>query len=165
MSPIRAMAAITPRGSGHSAPTPSTELYLWRVAALLWAGYIFWMSTGSFTSQSTRSVLARLFEQLFSIHVSYSTVRMIGIVIRKAAHMVEYAILAFLFYRSAGGRGNLAAQPKLASWCILAAVAYSLTDEFHQMFVPGREASLVDVCIDSIGALLALKLVHTRRAA
>ena len=86
-------------------------------------------------------------------------------VIRKTAHMVEYAILAFLLYRASGGRGSLAQQPRMATWCILAAVAYSFTDEFHQMFVPGREASLVDVCIDSVGALLALRLIHTQRAA
>jgi VanZ family protein len=40
----------------------------------------------------------------------------------------------------------------------LAAAAYSLTDEFHQLFVPGRHASIADCAIDSTGAALAVLL-------
>jgi len=43
-----------------------------------------------------------------------------------------------------------------AALCIAAAFAYSLSDELHQRFVPGRHASIFDCGIDSFGASLAM---------
>ncbi len=35
------------------------------------------------------------------------------------------------------------------------AIGYAVTDEFHQLFVPGRVASITDWLIDSIGVVIA----------
>lgn len=35
-------------------------------------------------------------------------------------------------------------------------VTYAITDEVHQYFTPGRNASIVDVCIDSVGVLTGI---------
>jgi VanZ family protein len=67
-------------------------------------------------------------------------------VLRKCAHMTEYAVLAALLYR--------ALDRELPAF--LAAVGYAATDEFHQHFVPGRHASVVDVAIDAVGATIGL---------
>ena len=37
-------------------------------------------------------------------------------------------------------------------FCIL----YAMSDEFHQLFVPGRSGEIRDICIDSLGALLGI---------
>ena len=70
------------------------------------------------------------------------------LVLRKCAHVTEYAILAALFMRAIGR-----AAPAFA-----ATVAYAATDELHQHFVRGRHASPVDVAIDAFGAALGLIL-------
>ena len=67
-------------------------------------------------------------------------------VLRKCAHMTEYAVLAALLYR--------ALERELPAF--LATVAYAATDEFHQHFVRGRHASAVDVAIDAVGAAIGL---------
>jgi VanZ family protein len=67
-------------------------------------------------------------------------------VLRKCAHMTEYAVLAALLYR--------ALERELPAF--LATVAYAATDEFHQHFVRGRHASAVDVAIDAVGATIGL---------
>ena len=36
-----------------------------------------------------------------------------------------------------------------------ATVLFAALDEFHQTFVPGRSGNFTDVCIDSIGAVIA----------
>jgi VanZ family protein len=36
------------------------------------------------------------------------------------------------------------------------AVLYAITDEFHQTFTPGRNASITDVGIDAVGAILGV---------
>jgi len=67
-------------------------------------------------------------------------------VLRKGAHIAEYAILGVLIYRALG-REALA---------LAAGIAYAATDEFHQHFVVGRHASPVDVAIDAIGLSLGM---------
>jgi VanZ family protein len=75
------------------------------------------------------------------------------LVLRKAAHVTEYAILAALLRRATGSYG----------WAFGLAVAYAATDEFHQTFVRGRHGSPIDVGIDAIGVTLGL--MAWRRAA
>jgi len=74
-------------------------------------------------------------------------------ILRKCAHMLEYAVLAALLWRAL--RNEVAA--------LVLAVAYAATDEFHQSFVHGRHGSPVDVAIDGIGAALGLLVVLRSR--
>jgi VanZ family protein len=67
-------------------------------------------------------------------------------VLRKCAHVTEYAILGALLYRAFGREA-----PALA-----ACIAYAATDELHQHFVRGRHASPVDVAIDAVGLALGM---------
>jgi VanZ family protein len=89
------------------------------------------------------------------------------LVLRKGAHMTEYALLTFLWWRAL--RTKLAADTALKA-AVAIAIGYSATDEFHQSFVTGRHGSPVDVLIDAIGALIAATLItryaaHTRQTA
>jgi VanZ family protein len=62
-------------------------------------------------------------------------------VLRKGAHITEYAILGALLYRALG-REALA---------LAVGIAYAATDELRQHFVPGRHAAPIDVAIDAVG--------------
>ena len=71
--------------------------------------------------------------------------------VKKSAHGIGYGLLALSYLHALPNRNY-----KLA-WFL--AVLYSLTDEFHQSFVPGRRASLIDVFVfDNLGAIIALFL-------
>jgi VanZ family protein len=74
-------------------------------------------------------------------------------VLRKCAHVTEYAILSVLLLRALGREAP----------AFLIGVAYAASDEVHQHFVAGRHASPVDVAIDAAG--LALGLAAWRRLA
>ncbi|MDX6665368.1 MAG: hypothetical protein QOG68_1574 [Solirubrobacteraceae bacterium] len=81
------------------------------------------------------------------------------LVLRKLAHMTEYAALFALWRRALPGRS-----PWLAA---ALAIGYACTDEFHQTFVTGRHGTPVDVLIDAVGigiGLLTLRLLQARRA-
>jgi VanZ family protein len=69
-------------------------------------------------------------------------------ILRKGAHVTEYAVLGGLLYRALG-REPLA---------LAAGIAYAATDELHQHFVRGRHASPVDVAIDAVGVALGMLL-------
>jgi len=68
------------------------------------------------------------------------------LVLRKLAHLIEYAVLGALLYRAL-------ARPGLA---ILVGSLYAASDEMHQHFVPGRHAAWYDIVIDTIGVTIGV---------
>jgi VanZ family protein len=72
--------------------------------------------------------------------------------VKKSGHMLGYALLALAYAYGLGWNKKRWWLP----W--LLAVLYAASDEFHQSFVPGRNATPVDVGIDSIGAGIGLLL-------
>ncbi|MBQ9978114.1 MAG: VanZ family protein [Clostridia bacterium] len=78
-------------------------------------------------------------------------------IVRKLAHFSIYAALGVCSY-SAIATYNLVKMKKFflsLGFCFV----YSLTDEFHQIFVEGRAGRLYDVAIDSVGALAGILFV------
>jgi VanZ family protein len=75
--------------------------------------------------------------------------------LRKAAHFGEYAILGALLAR--------ALYNTMAAWAWIAWLAgavYAMSDELHQHFVPGRQASPVDVVIDAVGVAVGVVAIR-----
>jgi VanZ family protein len=79
--------------------------------------------------------------------------------LRKLAHMAEYALLLFLWWRAL--REHMAERPAIA---LAAAVTflYSISDEWHQSFVEGRTGTPVDVALDAVGRAVAVALIRRR---
>ena len=134
----------------------NSQLILCRMSALLWAVFIFYLSTATFaqgTSQSRLTGAVALLDVTLS-RAAFDTVHEVS---RKLAHRTEYGIFGLLLYRSPPTPGG--GERQRALWSVLAAAAYALTDESHQLFVPGRHASIADCALDSTGAALAVLLV------
>ena len=73
--------------------------------------------------------------------------------VRKLAHASEYTVLGIL---------SVAVVPKrrrLLCTAFPLGVLYAASDEFHQLFVPGRAGRVSDVLIDSSGVLLGIAIV------
>ena len=70
------------------------------------------------------------------------------LVLRKIAHAGEFAVLGALLQRAL--RDERAA--------LAVGVAYAISDEVHQIFVPGRVGSPLDVAIDSVGVAVGVLL-------
>jgi VanZ family protein len=75
------------------------------------------------------------------------------LVLRKAAHFTEFAVLGLLLLRALG-------RPLPA---VAFGIAYAASDELHQHFVAGRSANVLDVLIDAVG--VAAGIVLLQRAA
>jgi VanZ family protein len=69
-------------------------------------------------------------------------------------HLSEYLILASLYILALNKNTNLSPLP-LLSIALLLAVAFGVSDEIHQLFVPGRQSDIFDVLTDFIGASIA----------
>jgi VanZ family protein len=117
---------------------------------LLWMIFIFIGSTDLMSAEHTSRFIGP-FLRWFAPDITDATIAAIQLLVRKCAHVMEYAILSALLLRAL--RQHLLAARSVAF--VLAAL-YAVLDEFHQSFVLSRTGSLWDVVTDCIGAILGL---------
>jgi VanZ family protein len=134
---------------------------IWVVTAA-WAGTITFLSTGPYGGSVTGWLLEQ-FLSLLHIHVAHRTFEIVHFLIRKLAHFTEYAIFGLFLYHSFTFRRPESWNTRSAYSAVVVAGLFSLTDEYHQSFVPGRTASIKDCGIDTFGALLGIVLLYAGR--
>ena len=108
----------------------AARLHAW-LPVVLWAGVIFTIS---------------------SVPSLDSGLGVWDTVLRKAAHVGEYAILGALLYRAV----------RREPTAIMLGSLYAVTDEVHQSFVSGRHGSAIDWLIDTAGVVAGVMLVAWR---
>jgi VanZ family protein len=128
-----------------------------RFAALVvWMGLIFWLSTDRGSSEHTRSALQVLLGDLFP-GLSDAWLGRIDWNVRKTAHITEYAILGILAYRALHPRVRELRHSAVVG-SLVVGLAYAISDEWHQSFVPSRGAAASDVFFDFFGILVGVAL-------
>jgi len=86
----------------------------------------------------------------------------------KLLHGLEYGMFGILLYRAfhqtIGSIGSI-------SLAIVCAIAFGISDEIHQWFVPNRQADIFDLLADTLGATLFIltwvfltKKIHVHQA-
>jgi VanZ family protein len=140
-----------------SKETRSLHWFRW-LLAFAWAALIYSLSTESFGTSFTAMVVGEILRVLH-LSVSTHTFDIFHYLLRKSAHCTEYAIFSIFLYHCFLNSNQTEWRAKAAGWAVLVAGLYSLTDEFHQAFVPGRTASLIDSGIDTTGAILGTLLI------
>lgn len=126
----------------------------------LWMALIFFLSAQPASESSRLSIgIAEKILKMISLFVSNlgandSLVNQFDYIVRKSAHAFNYLILAMIIVNTfyVIGIKRLHA----FGYSIAITVLYAITDEIHQLFVPGRGCMLSDVIIDSIGVSLGL---------
>jgi VanZ family protein len=123
------------------------------IPAICVAALISTFSTHYFSSAETSKILTPILHWLFPAASPHTLSRM-HTAIRKLAHVTEFGAFSIaVFHGVRGERHGWRWQWALTT--LLIAVSYAGLDEWHQSFVPVREARFRDVLIDSTGALLA----------
>lgn len=131
-----------------------------RMAWLLcaaWMGVIYAMSAMSGDvsgSQSGRIVglLLAAVRLFFGQEAAAAVpIDLLSLLVRKGAHMAEYAVLFWLYRHALLLSGTK--RPGITA--LLMSACYAATDEWHQGFVAGRGPSVIDVGIDTLGASVA----------
>jgi VanZ family protein len=79
--------------------------------------------------------------------------------LRKAAHLAEYAVLGALLVRALDAAPPLQRANTMA-WGWVIGASYAASDELHQAFVPGRQASALDLAIDAAGVAVGVLAVR-----
>lgn len=124
---------------------------------LLWMAVIFSASSDSHSYEHSSRLVEPFLHWLFP-KMSQMNIEKIHHVLRKCAHLAEYAVFAVLLWRALClSKDN----PPAWSWpkiggTLLLVFLYAASDEFHQRFVPTRTPLVSDVFIDTAGGTLGL---------
>jgi len=135
-------------------------LFYW-FPVFAWMFLIFGFSGDSASFQRSSRIIGPLMHWLFP-RMPDTDVNHVVFLVRKCAHLSEYAVLAMLVWHARRKHSRIAGRSwpwPAAAEALWIAVLYAATDEFHQTFVPSREGCLRDVLIDSSGAVAGLLLL------
>ncbi len=119
-------------------------------------------SSDRMSFQHSSRIIAPFLRWLLSA-LSDDAVHSVVFVVRKCAHVGEYAVLALLVWRAlrALSPGDVDVwRWRLAIHTLLVVTLYAASDELHQLFVASRQASVLDVLLDTSGGVLALILIR-----
>lgn len=126
------------------------------VPVLVWVCVIFFGSTDLMSAEHTSRFIVPFLRWL-KPDISAETLAAIHFILRKAAHVGEYAVLGLLLLRAATLMTDFERSISIL-WVnvLVACVFVAVTDEFHQAFVTSRSASATDIIVDSVGSILGL---------
>jgi VanZ family protein len=133
------------------------QRFLYWIPAILVGTLISLFSTHYFSSQQTGRVIVPILHWVFPA----ATPRMLHLMhvgIRKLAHVTEFGLFSITVFHGIR-RGRSGWRFTWALGTLVIAVTYAGLDEWHQRFVPMRDARPRDIAIDAFGAVLAQILV------
>ena len=141
------------------------------IMVILWMGLIFYMSSNTGDDSggvsgdivkyviSTFDKITNASQETVKYHESREFMDKANYYFRKTCHFGEYMILSILLLCFVISLDKFILI-KCSLYSLLISILYACTDEFHQMFVPGRGGNIKDVIIDSCGALFGIIFVH-----
>lgn len=141
----------------------SKKRFLYLIPVIIWMVFIFYMSgkTGQESSGQSGKIslfITNLLEKVRQdpIQEMQNLQDILELVIRKTAHMTEYAILFLLSYLAMVKISMSQSRFYNRSIAVLISLLYACSDEMHQLLVPGRSGRMIDVGIDMAGVLIVL---------
>lgn len=141
----------------------SKKRFLYLIPVVIWMIFIFYMSGKTGQESSGQSGKISLFITNLLEKVRQDPAQemqnlqdILELVIRKTAHMTEYAILFLLSYLAMVKISMSQSRFYNRSIAVLISLLYACSDEMHQLLVPGRSGRMIDVGIDMAGVLIVL---------
>lgn len=131
------------------------------VLALLWCCLIYWYSSrvANLSDYDSSSVFDLFLKLFYPKYRGFSDVEKLMFqdkyiyLFRKLAHFTEYAVLGFFIYPALS---FLKPKAKQIVWSFIYCLLFAMSDEYHQLFVAGREGKITDVAIDFVGAAFGI---------
>lgn len=143
---------------------PLADRVLRYLPLIVWLAFMSYASTMAFSSANTSRFIGPFLTWLFP-DITPEAIAVVHVVVRKACHLGEYAVLGILSWRAFRGSSHATLRRHWFLAALLLIIVYALLDEYHQSFVPSRTASIVDSLIDTVGGVAALIFLYRRRKA
>lgn len=135
------------------------HIFIAWTAAILWMMLIFYFSSqiADQSSELSTGVTQLIIEFINKILPRANfNIETFNYIVRKNAHFVVYLILGILVVNALKKSGVVGY--KGIFWALIICILYAISDEIHQLYVPGRAGQIKDVVIDSLGAMVGIRL-------
>ena len=134
------------------------------ILIILWMGVIFSFSSDDADKSTIKSdgVIIKITETALNKKLSdkekkeYTTKYIVPV--RKSAHFTLYFILGILVFLFVKEFTVISYKVVLIS--VIVVLLYSISDEVHQLFVPGRSGEVLDVMIDTMGGFISCNILY-----
>ena len=127
------------------------------ILLLVWLFVIFYLSSqNGAVSGSNSGGIIKYFLSLFHFSNADDIFNAIHNPLRECMHAVEYFILGLLSYNYF----RLYKFKSAAPFCIVFCILYAISDEIHQIFVPGRTFEYFDLYLDIFGSIIGIFLMQ-----
>ncbi|MBU5467322.1 VanZ family protein [Virgibacillus sp. MSJ-26] len=131
------------------------------IAVILWMALIFYLShqPSSVSSGLSSGLLMSILNRVEGI-IPFEGLDMgtLHHLFRKSAHFIAYLILGMLCFNAL--KKSYPHAVKSATLAFLICVLYAISDETHQLFIPGRSGEVRDVFIDSLGSITGISIYY-----
>ncbi len=144
-------------------------IFFW-VLTIFWIVTIFKLSAQDATDSSNMShVIMTFINETLNVEIKDD------LIIRKVAHALEYALLTFLSYMALSSTNKISNKTSYAEspvklmrsdnemniiFTLWFTILNAIFDEYHQLFVMGRDGAITDVLIDMIGIVIVLAIIR-----
>jgi len=131
----------------------------WRYGPVLfWMGVIFFASTGNLSASNTSRIIRPLLLWIFP-DITEGGLLYAHFLIRKGAHLSEYAVLALLAARAFLTSSHVTLRRWWIAFAFGLVAVCALLDEYHQSFLDSRTGTPYDSILDMTGGAIALALL------
>ena len=139
----------------------SKKIILW-ILIILWMIIIFLFSSQNSedSSKLSRGFLRNFILWFLPENINEDTVDFLEHILRKCAHMAEYAVLGVLISIQLRLYHVFEAEWKKIWSAVFLVMLYAATDEFHQLFVGGRSGQISDIFIDTCGGMAGAFVIY-----
>ena len=140
------------------------------ILALTWVVVIFYLSSqGASESSDLSHVFLSFINEVFGTELYDDSI------LRMVAHASEFALLTLLSYLALSSTNKISNKTSYAEspvklmrsdnemniiFTLWFTILNAIFDEYHQLFVPGRDGSIVDVLIDLVGIVIILAVIR-----
>ena len=129
-----------------------TRIIISGIAVIIWMIVIFIFS--AMTGEESGNLSSGLVHALLKNIPYLAESELAHLVVRKLAHMTEYAIFCLLIINLEKQIGFKIRLKHILIGIFISCI-YAMTDEYHQSFVNERSGNIIDVGIDTLGAAIA----------
>lgn len=133
---------------------------VWCILSVALMALIFFFSHQTAdVSSDTSGPLARLLAKVLSLIFkgrAYETVLWVcQWIVRKSAHFILFAFLGVCVYNTL----NFGTRKSRVVIAVIICILYAISDEIHQICIPGRAGRIGDVLIDGTGSISAIAIL------
>lgn len=136
--------------------------YLNWILVLIWMLVIFLFSSDPAVVSDEKSGFVIKILSNLGIDLNSAFGKLSNFIVRKIAHFTEYFILYMFIFNAIRNHkidGNNISTGRILIFALIITFLYACSDEYHQIFVPGREGRFRDVMIDTSGGLFGMILI------